>query len=390
MPTPSPSRTGPSVDPTLDRQFLTLAAGFLLIGAAVVAVGPILPWLQRRWGASIADVSWLFVVQFASGAVGSWISTYHLRLALLAGYAAISIGLLWLVVAGFVAGFFAIGLLGLGLGLAMPGTNLVVASRNPGQRAAALARINFIWGVGAMGFPLALTFTEGLIPQGHMILGLGLLAGCMLLPLWRLQDLPVRTPVSTQPSDPAAGVVLPLLPFALILFCYVGAEATFGAWLVSIGLAVEGTSPRTALLIGSSFWAALLLGRALTSRCLRVVTERRLFVLSLTLSIAGTFSVMVSISPVWLLLSSFFAGLGLASVYPLTVSMLTERAERIGTSNTGWVFIATGLGGSVMPWVTGQVAAWAPHERLGFVAPLVALLTILCLFPTRFFRHQAP
>ena len=54
-----------------------------------------------------------------------------------------------------------------------------------------------------------------------------------------------------------------------------------------------------------------------------------------------------------------------------------------GPSESRWVFAISGLGGAVVPWMTGQVASVSGSLRTGLAVPLVAgvvmLLFSLCL-----------
>ena len=375
---------------TLDRRgrFVLLSSAFVLTGAATVTLGPILPELQDAWSMGAGQISWLFTAQFLGSAIGSVLSTRRLDWSLPAGYLLMGAGLLMLALGGPESAIAAAFLVGFGLGSAIPATNLRIAYDDPENRGAALAKVNLVWGVGAAGLPLLLALVAGKISLRVPVAWIGVVSILVALPL-------LRTPVPPTPADRfkrggAAGAdsrpetggrsdFISLLPFAAIFFLYVGTEATFGGWLVSLATEFETSAAKVALLIGSTFWAALLLGRGLAAPLLRRTTESRLYWICLGLAILGTTLVLLvpSISAVWI--AAGIVGLGLAPLFPLSVSFMTQHAERLGTDNTGWIFAASGLGGASIPWLVGQIAELSSSTRFGFSTPLICL-TLIALF----------
>ena len=371
----------------LDRRgrFMILSSAFVLTGAATVTLGLILPELREAWSMGAGRISWLFTAQFTGSAVGSILSTRRLDWSLLLGYGFMGVGLLLLAFAGSAFALIATTFVGLGLGGAIPATNLRIAYDHPENRGAALAKLNLIWGLGTTGFPLILAMAADRISLRLPVAWIGAASLLAVLPLLRI---PVpSTPASLSAShgsstDRGRGWTdfVSLIPFAAIFFCYVGTEATFGGWMVSLASEFESTGPTVALLIGSSFWAALLIGRGLAAPLLRNISENRLYWASLAVAGLGT-GLLITVpraSVVWL--AACLGGLGLASIFPLTVSLMTQHAERLGTDNTGWVFAAAGLGGASIPWLVGQITEFAGATRFGFAIPLLSLTLVAIFF----------
>jgi fucose permease len=163
-----------------------------------------------------------------------------------------------------------------------------------------------------------------------------------------------------------------------LFFFYVGIEATVGGWLVAYAESVaKGVIP---LLIGSGFWAALLLGRGLSPWVLRRVSEPRLFLAALTTSLAGALCLRFAVSEWWIAAAALVMGFGLAPVFPLTVSFLAGQTEAAGGRQAGWVFAFAGLGGATLPWLTGRLPGADATLARGFIVPVVALVLMFGLF----------
>ena len=72
---------------------------------------------------------------------------------------------------------------------------------------------------------------------------------------------------------------------------------------------------------------------------------------------------------------TFGAGLGMASVFPTTLS-LAERHLMITGSITSLFFVGASLGGMALPWVIGQL-----FERIGpdVTIGAIAVALVLCI-----------
>ena len=378
----------PAGDAERQRRFALLAWAFVLSGGATVFLGPLVPELRQAWDAGSGQIGWLFTAQFATSALGSLLSTYHLRRSLIGGYAAMGLGLLWMSQADFASAVLAVGLIGFGLGTALPATNLLIAADFPERRGAALAKLNLYWGLGAAGFPLLLAQISPYLPLRSALAGLGLL--CLLtVPLLVGSAMPRRLDGKENPESAGGGTNLKaFLPFTALLFLYVGTEVTFGGWLVSLA-STTVDQPRFALWIGAAFWIALLVGRAVAVLLLRHWTEHRLYLTSLASAFAGTLLLLFFPVPAGVLLGACLGGFGLAPLYPLTISLLTRRSDRLGDSRTGWVFIGSGLGGALLPWMAGQIQETSGRAEAGFLVAAVGLVLIVSIYlMLREVRHR--
>jgi fucose permease len=79
------------------------------------------------------------------------------------------------------------------------------------------------------------------------------------------------------------------------------------------------------------------------------------------------------------------AGLGLAAVFPTTFAIFTRQFGRQASQMTAFVFVLGGMGGAMIPWLLGLTSARFGDLRLGLLAPLfcVASMIVLQIFIIR-------
>lgn len=376
----------------------TLHLGFLVVGTATVAIGPLLPSLAGRLGVAPEALGVLFVAQFGGVAVGSLLSPLRILLSVRLGYVLVTTGMLGLGHGSWSLAVAGAASVGLGLGLVGPATNLLVAFRNPGRRGAKLSVLNLIWGLGAVSAPLLLA---ALPRESRAWLGPWILA-CVAGALALLTLLPARGRADSVPGDPRRAALARPAPgggrfrlpdrraigLTLLLALYIAAETSVGGWLVPATAELPETRDVEALTAAAVFWSALLAGRAAAPWLLRALTESRLHVLSLGLATIGVGALLAAQSWRIYLGAAGCAGLGLAAMFPLTVSRIAHATQERAGRGSGWMFAVGGLGGAFGPWLAAQVAAGAGQLRYAFSAPLAALVGIALLLAADP-RHRA-
>lgn len=362
-----------------------LYAGFLLTGVATVLLGPLLPELSREWRLPVDQLAPLFVAQFLASALGSFLSSYRQSLSLLLGYLLIAAGLVFLALATWPLALAAVAATGLGLGLAIPATNLRVAHSQPARRGAALSSLNLVWGAGAVACPLLFAVRPRGTSSDAVLVILAVAAGLVLLLLLRTpggagaREEVAGATVDGRSSAPA-GQAVALVVIAAILFLYVGIENTVGGWLVSLADQFQSARTATSLWIGSGFWAALLASRAIAPLLLRRISEPALYGAGIALAGAGLVGLLAGRSQAEVAVAAVAVGAGLAPLFPLTVSFLAELTAATRSRSTGWVFALAGTGGAALPWLTARIAGGADRLAAGFVAPMAGLALLALLF----------
>ena len=354
--------------------------GFALTGIGTVLLGSILPRLSAEWHLRDRDAGLLLLVQFATSASGALLVRRNLWKALACGY-----GLM----GGGAIGIFllqqkslpAFGVYGLGLGLAMTATNMLTGRRYPQRMGAALALLNFSWSAGAVACPLLVAQFLHHATSDAAFAVVGLLA----LPFGLLPLLGDRSylDASTRAGSAPPGMreATTILYFATLAFLYVGMEASIGNWMSTYATRATAWTFAGSTLAVAIFWAALLLGRAITPAILTWVPERVLYRASVFATIAGVLLLLAAHRPLTILAGSALSGLALAPLFPLILALFLEE---IGSSrNAGWVFAVAGLGGAVLSWLTGTISSGTGSLRIGLTVPGAAALLMLAMISRR-------
>lgn len=348
-------------------------------------LGPILPLLASQWTLNDAQAGRFFTAQFVAAVTGSllaakvlarWGTSWTVSIGMFlvaAGVGATGSSTLWTSVTG-------IGLYGLGLGFALPATNLLVAELVPERRVAALNLLNFSWTVGALAGPM-------LIAQAQRTIGwrtfLFLLAASFVVTSVaghaRLLASNAAEPPQRQGKLHRDDRVLFALLTSLFLILYVGVENAFSGWLSAFAIRFHQTSPKMTALMQSSFWCAILVGRLvaplLVSRVLKPVGIVTAGIISAALGITAT---LLSSNVAVMFAGVLVCGLGLSAIFPTVVAIF---AESYGSGGAGSIVLGMcGVGGATVPWLVGVVGAYAHNLRVGFIVPLLCLTAALITF----------
>lgn len=366
----------------MKTKILLVHVGFALTGVVTTMLAPILPLLASQWHLNDAQAGRLFLVQFIvspSGAVvaakvlSRWGASWTVPIGMIliaAGTVTMSFGTFPLVMLG-------IGLYSLGLGFALPSTNLLVVELVSERQASALNILNFSWTLGAVLAPLAISAMKPVGLRGFL---LALSAAVFVIGLVEATAFPKGHVVSASTRH---GKLVPShrLAFAVVtfvfLFLYVGIENGFSGWVPTFTMRSQHMSDAAANFVQASFWASLLLGRLTAPIVLRFVREGTFIVCGLALAAVGILLAILSPSAPMLEAGVLLAAFGLAGVFPTGIAIF---AEWYGTSGAGSiVFGLCGLGGALVPWLVGIVSTRTHDLRIGFVIPLacVALANLL-------------
>ena len=366
---------GPGADRLAPGTIAALYTGFLLTGAATVILGSLVRHLHADTGVPLPTLSWLFLVQFTSHSLGAIASSGNVRRSLVTGYPLVAAGLLALLL-GWPWALVAIAVMGFGLGLVIPSTNILVARRHPHRRAAALSHLNILWGAGAVCAPLVFAGLEtgGRAGLGPLLIAVPFAVLAVLLP--------GRVPAIDAARSPEGGSQASLAVLSLIavqMFLYTGAESSVGGWVISLAASYAPAGSTLPQVIGASFWGALLTGRAAAPLVLEKFGETRVYVGAL--AVAGAAAALLlaakSIPGIWA--ATLLAGLACAPIFPVLAARLVEYTHERCPSAAGPVFAVAGFGAGAVPWVAGQAVAMAGGVRAALVVPAVAVGLLLLL-----------
>jgi FHS family glucose/mannose:H+ symporter-like MFS transporter len=364
-------------------------AAFVLTGVMTTLLGPMLPVFATRWTLSDSQAGYLFTAQFATSILGVALSSvlvhrYGYRLTLVFGLGFMAMGAGMLARASWIVGLVSVCVYGFGLGLTIPTANLLIAELHPDRRAAALNLLNFSWGIGAVGCPFVVAALQRSQRTSLLLLGMAVFLALLAISLGS-----IRMPVDTKANSPKVAIseakikiwknrFVPVL--GALFFFYVGTESSIGGWVASYARRIDTGSGTFWALTPSFFWGALLLGRALAPVMLRHVRETTLASAGLVLASLGVFVLLLANTMGLVVVGTSLAGLGLASVFPINIAMLSqwfgEMASRIG----GVMFALSSLGGATVPWLVGALSSHFGSLRVGLTVPLLGSLTMLFLY----------
>jgi fucose permease len=169
---------------------------------------------------------------------------------------------------------------------------------------------------------------------------------------------------------------------ALLFFIYVGTETCMGGWIASYTHRIDSGSRSFWAVTPSFFWGALLLGRTTAPLVLRRFREIDLAMLGVLLAACGIIVLLATKIMAVIVFGASLTGLGLASIYPINVSLLNHWFGNISPRVSGIIFSCGTLGGAVLPWIVGAISTYTGSLRLGFLVPLVGSLLMLGFYIT--------
>jgi len=191
---------------------------------------------------------------------------------------------------------------------------------------------------------------------------------------------------STDSSRHSRGPGLAIaIALGILFYVYVGTENAVSFWAPTHAQRAAVWSNNTWSLAPMFFFAGLLGGRGAAAAVLLRLKEVTVAVGGILLAAAGQVLFVTGRSPFWLFAGAFFAGLGLASLYPIYIAWLSKwfgrRARKVG----GVMFALAAGGSATMPPLVGVVSRLTESLRLGLIVPLIGcavmLLTVALLRP---------
>jgi MFS transporter, FHS family, glucose/mannose:H+ symporter len=381
--------------PLISRQATAATyAGFIVTGVVTTMLGPLLPTLQAKWALNDAQAGYLFTAQFATSIIGTAmlgavLKRFGLFRSLAASYALMAAGVAGVGAASFYAGIFAVGCYGFALGIALPATNILIAEMNPEQRAAKLNILNFIWCAGAVACPatIAIFINSGRTFAPLAIIALMLAAISAFLLRFGSPGLTSaqRKEMRSQKSAPRAKAFSIVwrssfaYVIAALIFLYVGAENGIAGWIASYTRRTYPSMQAFESLPQSIFWAAVLVGRLSAPVALAHLSEERLALAALFLSLLGISLLIASTQMAGLLAGAALAGAGFAPVYPTTLAIFMKYYGERAAASVAPIFAMGGLGGATVPWVVGFVSKQMDSLRAGLMAPLAINVALIAL-----------
>jgi fucose permease len=165
-----------------------------------------------------------------------------------------------------------------------------------------------------------------------------------------------------------------------LFFIYVGTETCMGGWIAAYARRLDSGSRDFWAVTPSFFWGAMLLGRFFAPIALRHLREIRLAIWGVTLASFGLLMLLAAKTMALVVVGATLTGLGLASIYPINVSLLSHWFGEMATRVSGTVFAVGSLGGAVLPWLVGMLSTRFGSLRVGFIVPWLSAVAMLAFY----------
>src|SRR5216684_472376 len=360
---------------------------FLLTGIVMTFLGPMLPILSARWSLTDEQAGYLISAQFFSSMVGMFASGVLVerrgyRFTLIAGAALMALGMALLTSGPWLLGLVSVSTFGVGHGITTPAGNLRTAEVNPHGSASALNLINAVWGIGAVSSPFLVAIAQRAHQTPVFLYGTASALLILLLAFAFARFQPDTRARAKHLSTPGHSVWShPLLPVICVLFfVYVGSETSFGGWLTLYSSRMGTGQHSFWAMPASFFWGALLVGRLLAPLALKFHKETAIARIGLALALTGGLAIVAAHSMGLLIPGAVLAGLGLASIFPISVSLFPRWFAESTTTASSPVFASGNIGGAALPWLVGVVSTHTGSLRSGFIVPLVGVAAMLTFY----------
>jgi MFS transporter, FHS family, glucose/mannose:H+ symporter len=172
----------------------------------------------------------------------------------------------------------------------------------------------------------------------------------------------------------------PFFALAMLFLLYVGTENAFGGWVASYAKALRDMSSAESLMTPSFFYASLMFGRFLAPSLLKAVSDVTLAKFGLILACMGTAGLLLSNGLTGVIASACATGLGLSTVYPITIALLSKEFGASSSRVGSVMFLLSNVGGGPLPWIVGVSSSRIGTLKAGLIVPLVGCLLMFLLY----------
>ncbi len=164
--------------------------------------------------------------------------------------------------------------------------------------------------------------------------------------------------------------------FVLLLFFQFGNEWSIAGWLPILLIDRMGLSPATAVGLLALYWGALMGGRIIAVKLLRVVRHGKLLGMSAFCALFGCTALLVAGSRFGVVVGLLLAGVGFSAIYPLVAERIASRFSYYHPGYFNGIFTVALTGGILAPFVLGHVAADSGLKMI----PLAAMIGSCAVF----------
>jgi fucose permease len=259
------------------------------------------------------------------------------------------------------------------------------------HRAIALTEANIAASISATLLPILVGIGVSIGIGWHSALYVGVLAwGILAVLFWRV---PLPDSRSTTSSSTTSAESLPRVFWAywVVVFLSVAIEWCMIFWAADFMEKIGGLSKEGAASALSAFFLAVMIGRIVGSRLAGRIDSGRLLLIATLIVLVGFPIFWLSRTPVFIISGLFICGLGVANLFPLTLSSASGIAPS-GLANTASARISLGSGTAILivPQVLGSAADQIGIQNAyGIILVFAGLAAAMTYFANRMANHQA-
>jgi predicted MFS family arabinose efflux permease len=346
-------------------------------------LGPSMPFLRAELGASYT-VGGLLISVLAGGIIlaglfgdalaGRW----GRQRAFWVGGAGMAVGTLCLTAARQISvalsGVLIMGACG---GLLLVMIQATLADRHGPRRVIALTESNIAASVCASLAPLLIGSCQRVGLGWRVALWAGLF-GWLLLGLWfRDERIPDAHPRAGTARQFEGRLPISYWAYWVVVVLCVAVEWSLISWSADFMSSAAGISRVNAVTFVAFFFLAMVVGRVAGSLLTRRVATRTLLVGALLICLAGFPLFWIARVAPLNVTGLFVAGLGVANLYPMTLSIAVSQAPRQSNVASARLGLAVGLATLVGPFVLGWLADQLTIERAMGAAGILLVVSLL-------------
>ena len=164
--------------------------------------------------------------------------------------------------------------------------------------------------------------------------------------------------------------------FALLLFFQFGNEWSIAGWLPVLLIDRLGLSPATAVTLLALYWGALMAGRIIVVKLLRIVRHGRLLGMSAFCALFGCTALLAAGSRFGVVVGLLLTGAGFSAIYPLVAERIASRFSYYHPGYFNGIFTFALTGGILAPFVLGHLAGEAGLKLI----PLAVMMGSCAVF----------
>lgn len=365
---------------------------FIILGMTTAASGPSLLKLTEHTSSTLDRISLIFVFSSLGYLIGSFFGGRAYDR--FPGHKLMAVTLFVIAIASvlipisrtLIMLLFAMFLSGMASGIVDVGGNTLLLWTHGDKSGPFMNGLHFFFGVGSLIAPLLLA--QVLLQTNDiywMYYAFAAISVPLLIWMWFLPE-----PKHSVHQEQLTNAVFPIVPVLLVVMLfllYVGLELGFGNWIYTYAITLHLGTEVTAAYLTSVFWGSFTLGRLLGIWVSTRMHAQMTILVDLIGCAISTLIIMIwreSGTALWI--GTFGLGLSMASIFPNIMMLAGERMQITGTI-TGWFLLGSGAGMMLMPWLLGQIFAYAGPQLMTTVllATIVGIFIVLLIF-TRQYR----